>query len=89
MDIKEVQGVLKKILVDSLFIEIPEDEITEEDSIGTDLGLDSVGFVELATIIREKYKIEIKEQELTSGAFATIKSLSEFIVARVSEKIAI
>ena len=45
---------LKKILVEDLFVSIPEGEIKLEDSLSSDLGVDSVGWVELVTILEEK-----------------------------------
>lgn len=85
MSINNVQNQIKRILIDELFIEIPIEKIKEDDSIGTDLGLDSVGFVELAAIIRERFNIPVKEGELTSGAFTTIKSLSTYIASHLSQ----
>ncbi len=79
IDTTDLQNQLKKILTDELFIEVPIEEINEDDSIGTSLGLDSIGFVELGTIIRERFNISVEESDLTSGAFATIKSVCEFI----------
>ncbi len=80
----DLQRQVKKILTDDLFIEVAEEEMKEDDSIGTDLGLDSVGFVELATIIGERYDITVDDTDLTSGSFATIKSLCDFVIARTS-----
>ena len=54
---------LKKILVEDLFVSIPEGEIKLEDSLSSDLGVDSVGWVELVTILEEKYGIEITGDE--------------------------
>jgi len=69
--LSEIQKQLTRILVDDLFCEVPEDKIAADNSIAHDLGLDSVGLVEL-------------DKDLTSGHFATIKSLSEYIVSRSS-----
>ena len=81
MNTDDAKTMLKKIMIDELFIEIPEAKIKDDDAIGTDLGLDSVGYVELATILRERLGVPIKESDVTSGAFATIGSLAEFIVS--------
>ncbi len=83
-ELDEVQKRLKRILIDDLFIEVPEDQIKPDNSITTDLGLDSIGFVELATIVRERFNISIDDKDLTSGHFATIQSLSEYILSRTA-----
>ena len=88
MDKNHVQSQLKQILIDDLFIEVPEEMIKDDDSIGTDLGLDSIGFVELATIIRERFGIRVEEADITSGVFATIGSLTEWITSMVEAKCA-
>jgi acyl carrier protein len=87
IELAEVEQQLKRILVEDLFCEVPEDEIKPDNSIATDLGLDSIGFVEFATIIRERFNIEIDDKDLTSGHFATIKSLSEFILSRAALRV--
>src|SRR5207302_8202905 len=57
---------LKKVLVEDLFVSIPEGEIKLEDSLSSDLGVDSVGWVELVTILEEKYGIEITGEDRKS-----------------------
>ena len=54
-------------------------EITETQSIANDLGVDSVGFVELATLIGERFNVSFEESELTDGGFATLGALYELV----------
>src|SRR5436190_1494298 len=56
---EQIAGELKKILVEDLFVEIPPDQIKETDSLSTDIGLDSVGQIELVSLIEEKYGLRM------------------------------
>ena len=75
---------LKQVLIDDLFVSIPENEIKLEDTLANDLGIDSVGFVELITILEEKYGIEITSEESTPENFRTLDRLSTFIQAKTA-----
>ena len=70
---------IKNILVDELFIAVPADEISEDASIANDLGLDSVGFVELGALVSEKFGVTVEDKDLTDGDFATINAIWEFV----------
>ena len=85
MERKQIIGQLKKILVEDLFIGDTPDEISETSHLGTDLGLDSVGFVELATIVGETFDIKILDEDVGKGHFTTIEQITNFILARQAE----
>jgi len=76
---------LKKILVEDLFVSIPEGEIKLEDSISSDLGVDSVGLIELVTILEEKYGIEISD-EAASENLRTLDRLSSLVLAKIAAR---
>lgn len=73
---------LKRILVDDLFVAVPIDEIKETDSISNDLGLDSVGFVELGTLVSENFQVPVDDAALTEGSFATLETIYQYIVSK-------
>ena len=77
---------LKKILVEDLFVSIPEGEIKLEDSLSSDLGVDSVGWVELVTILEEKYGIEITGDEAASENLRTLDRLSSLVLAKIAAR---
>ena len=68
--IREVAAILSK---DPGLIE-PEIPLHE-------MGLDSLGFVELLVVIEKKFKIKLMESGLTRSDFRTIRSLSAKIGA--------
>jgi acyl carrier protein len=84
-DKDEIVNELKRILTQDLFVSVPENEINVNDSLADDLGLDSVGLVELTTILEEKYGIEIDGREAASEELRTIDAWSNFIMAKTKE----
>lgn len=85
MERKHIVAQLKKILVEDLFVGDTTDDIAETSHLGTDLGLDSVGFVELATIVGETFGIQILDGDLGKGHFTTVEQITDFVVARSGE----
>jgi acyl carrier protein len=79
---------LKQILTEDLFVSIPENEIKLEDSLASDLGVDSVGFVELTMLLEEKYGISISGEEATPENFRNLDRLSNFIVSKTAARVA-
>jgi acyl carrier protein len=82
MERSELQDQLRKILVDDLFVAVPAEEIQPQDELGPKLGLDSIGFIELATIVSDRYKIKADENDVSEGHFATLERLCNFILSR-------
>jgi acyl carrier protein len=75
---EEITTELKKILVEDLFVEVPSEEMKDSDSLSTDIGLDSVGQIELVSIIEERYgfKVDVKE---ASAEMKTIRSTADYV----------
>jgi len=81
----EVKNDLKKYLVDDLHLEdvAPEDIADEAPLFGDDgLGLDSLDAVELVVLLQKRFGVLVKDMEEAKAAFASVNSLSEFILAR-------
>jgi acyl carrier protein len=85
-DKEEIVNDLKRILTQDLFVSIPENEINVNDSLADDLGLDSVGLVELTTILEDKYGIEIDGRAAASEELRTLDGWSNFILEKTKER---
>ncbi|MFP4380047.1 MAG: phosphopantetheine-binding protein [Candidatus Sumerlaeia bacterium] len=72
---------LKQMLVKELNLEdVDPAELGDEDPLfGDGLGLDSLDAVELVVLMQKHYKVEIKDMEEGRAAFASIKSLADYI----------
>jgi acyl carrier protein len=51
---------------------------------GTGLGLDSIDALELVAIVEEDYGVIIQERQVADQAFASVRTLAEFITAHQS-----
>lgn len=84
----DIENVLKDILVVDLFIQLEPDKILPTHSLRNDLGLDSVGFVELRQQIETRLGVTISDDDFTPEHFATITTLGRLIQRRRSDAIA-
>lgn len=75
---EQIAGELKRILAEDLFVEIPPDRIKETDSLTTDIGLDSVGQIELVSIVEEKYGFRVDASKATAE-MKTVGDAAEFV----------
>src|SRR6266576_2144105 len=75
---EQIIAEVKKILVDELFVEIPMDKIKESDSLGADIGLDSVGQIEFVSIIEERYGLKI-DLKASAAELKTIGATADYI----------
>jgi acyl carrier protein len=80
MDI--VEDRIRDILIEDLFLEMDKENILATHSLRDDLGLDSVGFVELRTQVEKRFSIVVSDDEFTPANFATISSLTGLIHRR-------
>jgi acyl carrier protein len=76
---EQIVAELKKILAEDLFVEVPTEKMKDTDSFSTDLGLDSVGQIELVSLLEERYglKIDVKE---SAADLKTIGSTADYIL---------
>lgn len=74
-----IEDSLKEILIEDLFVEFEKDRILPTYSFRQDLGIDSLGFVELREQVEKRFSIVISDDEFTPENFATITSLTTLI----------
>ena len=76
---EDIIAGLRKMIVNSLFVEIAEDQIGLDDGLRTVVGLDSVGFVELRVLCEQKFNVEINDEDYTPENFTSIRLLANLI----------
>lgn len=74
-----IEDCLRDILIEDLFVELPKDKILSTYSFRQDLGIDSLGFVELREQAEKRFRIVISDEDFTPENFATISSLTSLI----------
>jgi acyl carrier protein len=73
------EDCLRDILIDDLFVEVEKDSIPPTCSLRQDLGIDSLGFVELKEQVEKRFNIVISDDDFTPENFSTISSLTSLI----------
>lgn len=70
---------LRGMIVNDLFVEIPEEQIGLDDGLRKVVGLDSVGFVELRVLCEQRFNVEINDDDYTPENFTSIRLLANLI----------
>jgi acyl carrier protein len=84
--VSSIEDRLRDILIEDLFVECEKDGILPTYSLREDLGLDSLGFVELREQLEKRLSIVISDDEFTPENFSTISSLTSLISRYCSAK---
>jgi acyl carrier protein len=79
-----IEESIKEILVEDIFVEMAKDDISPTASLRQDIGLDSLGFVELKTQVESRHGIVIPDDDFTPENFATVESLASLVERRRS-----
>ncbi|MCK5708434.1 MAG: acyl carrier protein [Candidatus Aureabacteria bacterium] len=77
--------IIKEILVDEILIAIPEDQLTENDNLVKDLGLDSIQIMELIVILEKKFKFRFEDSDLNYKVFKDILSLANHLKKKLKK----
>jgi acyl carrier protein len=77
--IAEISATLRSILINELFVDAAPDDIQESNSLRNDLGLDSLGFVELKAQCERRFGILISKQEFSPTNFSTVASVAALV----------
>lgn len=75
----DIEDRLRDILHEDLFVEIAREKILSSHSLRQDIGIDSLGFVELKTQVESRFGIAISDDDFTPENFATLSSLAGLI----------
>jgi acyl carrier protein len=75
----DIQTILRKMLVEDLFVEVPEAQIGPDDRLRAEFGLDSLGFVELRVLCEQRFGIQISDEDFTPEAFTSLNSVAGLV----------
>jgi len=74
---------LKEIVSSRLGLDLDQDQIGTDDRLASQVGVDSIGFIELKFQCEEEFSIEITEDEFDPKYFTSCESLSGLIVNKL------
>jgi len=82
MDRDALAAEVKQLLVTGLRLDRPPGDIPDDSPIfGDGLGLDSIDALELVVLVEDRFRVSIPDEEVGKRAFASVRSLVDFIVA--------
>lgn len=81
-----VEATIKRILVDDLFVSVPQVEIGLDDGLRDVLGLDSLGFTELRAQCEYAFGITISDEDFVPENFSSVRDLTR-LVTRLGEPV--
>jgi acyl carrier protein len=81
-----VEEAIKRILIDDLFVDVPQSEIGLEDGLRDVLGLDSLGFTELRTQCEYLFGVTISDKDFVPENFSSVRTLTR-LVSRLSDSL--
>ena len=82
---EEIIATIKKMLVEDLYVEVPEEEIGLDDGLQSVVGLDSVGFVELRVLCERKFDVQIDDEDYVPENFSSVNLVAN-LVERLQKK---
>lgn len=75
----DIERAIGSVLVADLFVEVPEDRMSPDDRLRSDLGLDSLGFVELRVQCENTFGVTISDADFTPENFTSIRTVADLV----------
>jgi acyl carrier protein len=84
-DSKTIREQIKRILVDVLELDIPPEQIRDNDMLfAHGMGVDSVEALEIVKVMEERFSIRIAEDEIGIAMFQDVISLAQTVEAALN-----
>lgn len=74
-----IETTIKRILVDDLFVTVPQSDIDLDDGLRDVLGLDSLGFVELRSQCEYVFGVTISDEDFVPENFSSVRDLARLV----------
>jgi acyl carrier protein len=77
-------AAIRRMLVNDLYVEIPEADIGLDDGLQTVVGLDSIGFSELRILCERRFGVQIDDDNYVPENFSSVRRVAD-LVTRLRE----
>lgn len=81
MEVNIIKEQVKKILIDSLNLQISPDEIKGEDLL-IEFGINSVDAISIFISIENTFDIFIEDEDLSAALISSLESITNFIMSK-------
>lgn len=81
---EDIKSDLRKLFVETLRLPISPTEVGETNLIA-DLGIDSIGAMELLTRVENKFSIQIDDADVSPALVDSLNTLSDYIAQKKSD----
>lgn len=76
---EDIKAAICRMLVNDLFVELPEDKIGVDDGLQTVVGLDSIGFSELRILCERKFNVQISDEDYSPENFSSVRRIANLV----------
>jgi acyl carrier protein len=76
----DIVSTIRRMLVNDLFVELPEEKIGLDDGLQTVVGLDSIGFSELRILCERKFNVQISDEDYVPENFSSVNRITNLIL---------
>ena len=76
--IMDIEGSLKELIVERLFLDIDPQEIETEEAL-SEYGVDSFLLLELIVAMEEMFEVQFEQADITAEALRSVAALAELI----------
>jgi acyl carrier protein len=73
-------SVIRRMLVNDLFVEVAEEKIGLDDGLQTVVGLDSIGFSEMRILCERKFNVQISDEDYIPDNFSSVKRVATLVL---------
>ncbi|MFZ0708060.1 MAG: acyl carrier protein [Candidatus Korobacteraceae bacterium] len=61
-------------------------KLTDDDNLLTSGVIDSLGVLEIVTLLQQEYSLEVNDEELTPENFESVRSIAQFVNQRLQSR---
>jgi len=81
----KVEQRVKELIVDRMPVKRSPARLRDEDSLTYDLGIDSLGMVQLVVALEKEFEICIDDRDLSLDTFASVGSVVRYVAEKEGE----
>jgi len=82
MEEEKIKNIIKNYIENNFLVTFGEDFLND-DNLFKNGTIDSFGYIELVKFLENEFKINIEDEDLTSGALNSLKNITDYILNKI------